>query len=60
MTEKEKNNTLLVELASNNYISKDKIRTKIEEIEKYKGNTVERSTINEYECAINFLEELLK
>lgn len=41
------------------YISTDKIKEKIEEIEKYMDNTVERSTINEYKCAISFLEELL-
>lgn len=39
--EKEKNNTLLVELASNNYISKDKIKAKIEELEKRKKDLLE-------------------
>jgi len=45
---------------NNDFIGKNKIKEMIEEIEKYKGNTVEKSTINEYECAINFLKELLE
>lgn len=61
--EKEKNNTLLVELASNNYISKDKIINKIkeleQEIEEKQEHGLDLTLIHEHEIDTNAIIQVL-